>query len=219
VIVLCVIGVAVSIRRLVALAAPPTSDASTFAQLDAFFGAKPDLTRAHVVAGLLLAAAIPVQLSSRVRTRYPAVHRWLGRLLLIVGVLVGGTGYAMTVMPVGGWIETSAIVLYATLLIAALVTGWWHIRNRRTSLHREWMLRAIGIALGVATTRPVIGVFFATSPLTGLTPPQFFGAAMWIGFTWTALAAEAYVRWTRPHDTETRRLPAVPTPRLQGDQA
>ena len=63
--------------------------------------------------------------------------------------------------------------------------------------HREWMLRASAVALGLATTRPVMAIFFATSPLTRLTHSQFFAVAMWIGFTSTVLAAEVYIRSTR----------------------
>ena len=57
-------------------------------------------------------------------------------------------------------------------------------------LHREWATRMVAIALGVATTRPIIGLFFATSRLTGLTPHAFFGPAMWMGFVSTWLAGE-----------------------------
>ena len=60
------------------------------------------------------------------------------------------------------------------------------------------------LALGIATTRPVVGVFFATRALAGLSPSQFFGAAFWIGFTTTALAGEWYIR-----DTRLRRFDAA----------
>jgi hypothetical protein len=33
--------------------------------------------------------------------------------------------------------------------------------------------------------------------MTGLKPPQFFGIAMWIGFTATVLVTEWYIRRTR----------------------
>jgi hypothetical protein len=55
-------------------------------------------------------------------------------------------------------------------------------------------LRAIVVLLGIATTRPVMGVFFATSPLTHLTPHQFFGIAFWIGFSINTLAFELWIR-------------------------
>jgi cytochrome bd-type quinol oxidase subunit 1 len=92
----------------------------------------------------------------------------------------------------------SATVFYATAFLVALSIAWWHIRHRDVSRHREWMLRAVAILLGIATTRPVMGIFFATRALTHLNPSQFFGVAFWIGFTSTLMAAEWYIRATRP---------------------
>jgi uncharacterized membrane protein len=150
-----------------------------------------------VIAGLVLLLLLPVQLSVGVRSRFPAVHRWLGRTLMVIGIAVGLSGYAMVAIPIGGWLEISAIVVYATAFLAALVIAWRYIRRGDVQRHREWMLRTIAIGLGIATTRPAVGVFFATSRLTGLTPSQFFGAAFWIGFTSTTVAGEWYVRRTR----------------------
>jgi len=56
------------------------------------------------------------------------------------------------------------------------------------------MIRAFGVGLGVATTRPIVGIFFATRRLT---PHEFFGIAFWLGFTTTFLAAEAWIDYTR----------------------
>jgi uncharacterized membrane protein len=194
---LCGIAVAVAIRRLAVLADPSLNNASPAAALDALFAAKAGLTRGHVIAGLALALFIPVQLSARVRDRSPSVHRWLGRTVIVVGIVVGVTGYAMVTVPIGGWLEVSAIIVYGTALLAALLAGWRYVRHGDVTRHREWMLRALAIALGIATTRPVVGVFFATRALTGLSPSQFFGPAFWIGFTTTALAGEWYIRNTR----------------------
>ena len=57
------------------------------------------------------------------------------------------------------------------------------------------MTRAVGILLGIATTRPVMGVFFATSSLTHLSPQQFFGIAFWIGFSINAIVIELWLQW------------------------
>jgi hypothetical protein len=56
------------------------------------------------------------------------------------------------------------------------------------------MLRSIAVLLGIATTRPVMGVFFATSRVTHLTPQQFFGIAFWIGFSINTLVMELWLR-------------------------
>ena len=124
---------------------------------------------------------------------------------MVVGVVVGLSGYAMVAVPVGGWLEVSAIIVYGTAFLAALLAGWRSIRNGDVTRHREWMLRALAIGLGIATTRPVVGVFFATRALTGLSPSQFFGAAFWIGFTTTTLAGEWYIRNTRPRGFDAMR--------------
>ena len=63
--------------------------------------------------------------------------------------------------------------------------------------HREWMIRAYAIGLAVAAIRPIVGVFFATSRLTGLTPHDFFGIAFWIGFVIQTSVAELWIRATR----------------------
>jgi hypothetical protein len=61
--------------------------------------------------------------------------------------------------------------------------------------HRQrWKLRAIAILLGIATTRPVMGIFFATSRWTGLKPQQFFGIAFWIGFSINTVVIELWLR-------------------------
>jgi hypothetical protein len=39
-----------------------------------------------------------------------------------------------------------------------------------------------------------MGIFFATSALTHLTPQQFFGIAFWIGFSLNTLAIELWLR-------------------------
>jgi len=74
-------------------------------------------------------------------------------------------------------------------------------------LKRRWMIRAIAILLGIATTRPVMGIFFATSRLTHLEPKQFFGIAFWIGFSINTLVVEF---WFRSRDRQAERMAQYP---------
>jgi len=66
------------------------------------------------------------------------------------------------------------------------------------------MIRAVAVLLGIATTRPVMGVFFATERLSHLRPEDFFGIAFWIGFSINALIIEIWLR------TAARRVYAIP---------
>ena len=192
---LALIGVAVALRRLVFLLAPPADPAG----LDVAFAQHRLLTAAHVLPGLLFMLLAPLQLLSSLRARRPGIHRWLGRVAVVDGLVIGITGLVMTPrMSIGGAIETVAIVLFGSFFVFALARGYTAIRRGRIAEHREWMVRASAVGLAVATIRPIVGLFFATSRVTHLAPHDFFGIAFWVGFTANSLAAEFWIRTHRP---------------------
>jgi hypothetical protein len=98
---------------------------------------------------------------------------------------------------VGGWIERSAVLLFNSLFLFSLYRAFLFERRDEPILEQIWLVRAVGILLGIATTRPVMGIFFATSRLTHLEPRQFFGIAFWIGFSINAIAVELWLRSRR----------------------
>ena len=197
---LCAIGAGAAIRRIVALETAPSPRASEFASVDAHFAAKPGMTLLHVIPALLFVLLVPMQFISSLRGRYPRFHRWTGRIIVSIGVVLGISALSLSAHPIGGLVESAATVFFGCFFLLSLCKAWWHIRNGRVELHREWMTRMVGIALGVATTRPIMAVFFATSHLTGLEPHQFFGPAMWLGISSTYLAAEAWIHRLRSRD-------------------
>ena len=83
-------------------------------------------------------------------------------MLLGCSLVIGLSALRLSADPVGGLLESSATVLFGCLFLFSAAKAWWHIRNGESSCHREWATRMVAIALGVATTRPIIGVFFAT---------------------------------------------------------
>jgi len=209
--ILCAIGAAATLRRIVALESTPLAGPAQLASLDAHFTAKAGTTLLHVVPSLLFVLLIPLQFVSSLRRRHQRIHRWTGRAIVALGLVLGFSALRLSIHPVGGLAEGTATTFFGCYFLIALGKAWWHIRNRRVELHREWATRMVGIALGVAATRPIMGVFFATSRLTGLTPEQFFGPAMWLGLVSTCLAGEAWINRTRrlPNRRTTRLLPAL----------
>jgi len=206
IVILCAIGGAAVIRRLVALGTAPLAGASQFAGLDAGFAAKPGLTLVHVIPSLLFVVLVPLQFMPSLRRRYPHLHRCTGRVIMGLGVVIGISALWLSAHPVGGIVEAAATIFFGCFFLFSLSRAWWHIRNGRVDLHGEWVTRMVAIALGVATTRPIMAVFFATSRLTGLTPQQFFGPAMWLGFISTYLGGEAWISYTRSRTTRGKRL-------------
>jgi hypothetical protein len=183
-----VIAVAVVLRRVAVLAYPTSDGSSPTAALDAVFASHAALTLAHILPALAF-----VLLSPFVLLRRPGAA-WAERLFFPLGAWVGLTAYAMSTHPVGGWVERSAVLLFNSLFLFSLVRGFIAMRRGEATEQMRWMLRSVGILLGIATTRPVMGIFFATSRLTHLVPEQFFGVAFWIGFSINTIAVELWLR-------------------------
>ena len=193
-ILLCLIAAAAAIRRISMFITPPAVQrAPQLVALDASFASRKALTLAHIVPALIFVVLLPAWFSRRVRSR-AAVHRRLTYALFVLGGIVGVTALPLSLHPTGGVNEATAAILYDCLFLFSLARAWVVLRRGDLALHRTWMLRAVAVLLGIAFTRPVMGVFFATSSITHLQPQQFFGTAFWIGFTSTYIAGEAYIR-------------------------
>src|SRR5215471_10460469 len=184
-----VIAVAVVLRRVFALASPSQSAPPQLAALDAVFASHAALTLAHILPALAFVLISPFFVFRRSEET-----AWPEYLLFPLGVVVAMTAYAMSGYSVGGWTERSAVLVFNTLFLFSLLRACMYMRRGELLLKRRWMLRAIAILLGVATTRPVMGIFFATSRLTHLEPKQFFGIAFWIGFSINTLLFEVWLR-------------------------
>jgi uncharacterized membrane protein len=211
VIFLALIGVAVGVRRIANLlpivvngyhppAAPSNPVAAQLGALDDLFAHYPVLTLIHIVPGLFFMLLGPMQFNATIRARYPMFHRFNGRIFVIFGLVIGISALVMSLgMPaIGGVNQAAATTLFGAFFLFALSKGLWHIRRREFALHREWMIRAFAIGLAVATIRPIVGIFFATSRVSGLTPHEFFGIAFWVGFVLHLIAAEAWIHTTQP---------------------
>ena len=183
------IAVAVVVRRLVALDSPPSSGAPQLAQLDRIFASHSALTLAHILPALAFVILAPFTIFRRF-----AAMIWPERLFFPLGVVVGLTAYAMSLHAVGGWIERSAVLFFNSLFLFSLTKAWLYKAHGQPLEKKRWLVRAVGVLLGIATTRPVMGVFFATSRLTHLGPRQFFGIAFWIGFSINWIVVERWLR-------------------------
>ena len=169
----------------------------------------PTITALHVILGAVYLALAPFQFVSRLRSRWLGYHRWAGRLLVAVGFVVGMTALFMAlVIPFSGWWERVVIGFFGGLFLVALGRGFLHIRAGRTARHREWMIRALAIALAIATMRlifiPTTFMVFASAHQRG-TAPTFQQIAtlsivsFLLAFVLHSALAELWIRSTRRH--------------------
>lgn len=200
---LAFLGIAVAARRAIVLFLPAhaSNPRNPAAALDAHFADHRALTLAHILPAVLFMLLGPLQFLKSLRAKHPAFHRWSGRIFLASAAIIGVTGLTLALRPtIGGLDEKSAILIFGSFFLFALAKALWHALHRQFAQHREWMIRGFGVGLAIAGIRPIMGAFFAAAVIQHHTPqPQnFFGAAFWIGFLLEAIAAEFWIRYTRP---------------------
>jgi uncharacterized membrane protein len=204
-----VIAVAVVVRRASALlpafahgyhpSPPPANPVlAQFARIDDIFASHVVLTMIHIVPGLLFVTLGPLQFNATLRARHLRWHRVSGRVYLVAAYIIGVSALIMSfaIPAIGGLNQAAATTFFSIFFLFALSKALWHVLHREIALHREWMIRTFSIGLAVATIRLIVGIFFATSRISGLTPREFFGIAFWIGFVLHVIVAEAWVRHT-----------------------
>jgi hypothetical protein len=195
-----VIALAAALRRFVALLHPLQTGPPATAALDAAFASHAALTLAHITSATAFVLVAPL-----VIFRAPRSGLW-ERLLFPLGAIVGMTAYAMSIPAFGGWVERSAVLFFNSVFLFSMARAYFYARAGESFQKMRWLSRAVGILLGIATTRPVMGIFFATSRFTHLEPRQFFGLAFWIGFSINAIIVEVRLRSGRQTAERAARL-------------
>jgi hypothetical protein len=188
----CIVtAVAVALRRFVALVHPSQTGPAAMAALDTAFASHAALTFAHIISATAFVLVAPLVLLRAAKSGL-----W-ERLLFPLGAVVGITAYAMSIPAFGGWVERSAVLFFNSVFLFSMARAYRYARAGESFQKMRWLTRAVGILLGIATTRPVMGIFFATSRLTHLEPRQFFGLAFWIGFSINTIIVEVWLRSER----------------------
>src|SRR5579864_36231 len=97
VIFLAFIGVAAVTRRTLVLLRPQTfaGNVSPAAALDAGFARHRALTLVHILPGALFLVLASLQFVPGIREKHLNVHRWMGRILVVLGLIIGSTALIM----------------------------------------------------------------------------------------------------------------------------
>jgi uncharacterized membrane protein len=98
------------------------------------------------------------------------------------------------VMPIAGNAERIVVAVFGGTVICALGRAVKLIRSGNMSGHRAWMIRAFAVMLGISTVRLVSGVLDLLLTPMGYTVEAIFVISLWIGWGWTLLAAEMWLR-------------------------
>lgn len=104
----------------------------------------------HFFAGGIILLLGSIQLVDRVRLKYPAVHRWIGRLYLVSSLLasIGGLAFIAMRGTVGGTMMDIGFSLYGILMLLATVLTYRYAVTGQFERHYAWALRLYALAIG-----------------------------------------------------------------------
>jgi hypothetical protein len=122
------------------------------------------------------------------------------------------------VLPIFGTFTSKvAAVFGGALFLICIVKGYWHIRRFEIAQHREWMMRAFAIGLGISTFRVLIPLLMM--PPLNATFPEAWDTVTWLGFVLNAAVADVWINVTRRHAPANFGARPVPTRIQRGGAA
>lgn len=104
----------------------------------------------HFAMGGIILVLGSIQLIEAVRNRFPAVHRWIGRIYVLASLLaaVGGLIFIGVKGTIGGTYMDIGFALYGILMVVAAIETYRHAVAGRVDTHRAWALRLYALAIG-----------------------------------------------------------------------
>jgi uncharacterized membrane protein len=110
-----------------------------------------------------------ILLSDSVRRRYGGLHRFLGRLQVVVLlVFVLPSSVVMSRHAFGGWPAGLSFLLLSAATAGCAIVGVVHARHRRYDRHRRWMLRCYVLICSAVVLRLTSGA----AGLIGVPSPE-----------------------------------------------
>lgn len=164
----------------------------------------------HMLTGAAVTLLAPLQLSTALRARFPAWHRWSGRVLVAGALITGIAGliYIAQRGTIGGMWMDIGFALYGSLLILTAGQAMRHARARRFTQHRAWALRFFVLAIGSWIYRVHYGLWYLATDGLG-SRDDFLGPfdlvqnfAFYLPYL---LLVELYLRW-RPAPARMRAV-------------
>jgi uncharacterized membrane protein len=162
----------------------------------------------HFATGGVILVLGSIQLVKSIRDRYPAVHRWIGRIYVVASLVaaVGGLLFIFLRGTIGGTVMDIGFGLYGVLMLIAAVQTVRYARAGRLDQHRAWAIRLYALAIGSWLFRMEHGFWYALTGHYGHTP-QFTGGfdklMTFFFYVPNLLVAEIFIRSDRPKTSVT----------------
>jgi uncharacterized membrane protein len=162
------------------------------------------------VAGAVVALSLgPWQFVRRLRSRWPRVHRVVGRVYVVAVLATGVGGLMLAPTTYTGWLAGLAFALLAVGTLGSTAMAFVAIRRRQIARHRVWMARSYAFIFTGVSFR--LGLVLL--PPLGLSFDTAYAISAWIAWPINLAVAEVLLR-RRPRPSRRAAPDQVRAPAL-----
>ncbi len=167
----------------------------------------------HAITGGVALLVGPFQFLPRFRTRYPAVHRTIGRIYMICIVIGSIMAAYSAIVSTSGFVAQVGFLLLAIIWFYSIVQAYRAIRQGHIQLHRIWMIRNYALTTAAIFLRLWLGLGVAYLTLThnlhgNVTATPVYISSAWISWVAPLIFAEWFIiqRFLRPMAFKQEKL-------------
>ncbi|WP_417688885.1 DUF2306 domain-containing protein [Roseibium sp.] len=144
----------------------------------------------HIAIAPLTLALLPVQFSARLRNARPRLHRWLGRVYVLLILGSGLASFDLAAKTTAGPLAGAGFALLAIFWLGTTLMGLLEGYRRNIPAHRRWMIRSAALTFAAVTLRLYLG----SSMAAGLSFSTAYPAIAWLCWVPNLIIAEFYLR-------------------------
>ena len=148
---------------------------------------------AHIGVAPIALAVMPFQFLTRLRARWPVLHRWLGRVYVTAILVSGVAGFQLAFYTSAGPLAATGFAVLAVLWLATTGIAFTYALRRQIDRHKVWMLRSAALTFAAVTLRVYLGIAMAS----GIDFDTAYLLVSWLAWVPNALVMEAYLRFYR----------------------
>ena len=146
----------------------------------------------HVYTSIFTLIAGFVQFSKTVRSKYPVLHRKVGKFYIgTILFLAGPSGLVMGYHANGGTYSQISFCILAVLWMYFSFKAYRYAREKNWKLHREFIYRSYALTLSAVSLRLFKWVIVSTF---GFPPMDTYKIVSWLGWVVNLIVAEILIR-------------------------
>jgi len=135
----------------------------------------------HITTALLVLISGGLQFIRPVMIHYRNVHRWLGRVYVVLVLFFAGpSGLIMGYYGNGGVPAKISFMIQATLWIIFTYLAYYYIRHKKLKLHTRFMIMSYALTLAAITLRTYALLLPHVSTLHGKEAYIFLAWSSWV---------------------------------------